>query len=147
MLTPEQRTAICSEARTWLGTPYRGWSCEKGAGVDCGQLIYGVLRNCGHVPVLTLPRDYSLQVSQHRASTEYIDLVAKYMREIPESEVQPGDVVVYKLGLAYAHGGIVVGWPDTVIHAIGGNNRGVQHTHGKNTPKFNKHPRKFFTVK
>jgi len=97
--------------------------------------------------VLTLPRDYSLQVSQHRASTEYIDLVAKYMREIPENEVQPGDVVVYKLGLAYAHGGIVVGWPDTVIHAIGGNNRGVQHTHGKNTPKFNKHPRKFFTVK
>ena len=147
-LTPMQRVAIIKETYSWLGTPYKGWCCYKGpkGGVDCGQLLYGILYNCGHLPYIELPKDYSLQVSQHRASTEYVDLITKYMRPIPESEVLPADVVVYKLGFAYAHAAIIIEWPEHVIHAMGGTH-GVCASHGIRAPKFKKAPRLFFTLK
>lgn len=145
MLNDEQRAAIVKETQEWIGTPYRGWTCLKGIGADCGQLLYGVFRNCGLVPVIALPKDYSLQASQHQASTEYVDLVSTYFREIPEAEVKPGDIVVYKLGLAYSHAAIIIRWPDYIIQAIG--RHGVSGTHGTKTPIFRTRARKFFTLK
>lgn len=145
MLTDAQRIAIVKETESWVGTPYRGWSCSKGNGTDCGQLIYGVYRNCGLVPVLDLPKDYSLQVSQHQESTEYVDLVATYFNEITEAEVKPGDLVVYKLGLAYSHAAIVINWPDNLIQAVG--RHGVSGTHGLKNPLFRGRARRFFTFK
>jgi len=142
-MTKEQRAAIVTETKTWLGTPYRGWSCVKGHGADCGQLIYGVYRACGLVPEMQLPRDYSLQVSLHRASTEYVDLVARYFREIPEADVQPGDLVIYKLGHAFAHGAIVIEWPRYIVQAEG--RHGVSGAHGSKSPLFRHAERKFFT--
>jgi cell wall-associated NlpC family hydrolase len=117
----------------------------KGAGVDCGQLIYGVYRNCGHVGEVPLPKDYSLQVAQHRSSTEYIDVVDRYFREIPESEALPGDVVVYKLGHAFAHAAIIVSWPENVIQAE--LRHGVSGTHGTRNPIFGNAPRLFRTLR
>lgn len=128
MLTTAQRAAVVAEAKTWLKTPYRGWSCVKGVGTDCGQLIYGVFHNLGYVPVLDLPKDYSLQIAQHRASTEYLDTVAQFFQEIPEASVLPGDLVLYQIGLAYAHAAIVVSWPGYLIQAE--LRHGVSGTHG-----------------
>jgi cell wall-associated NlpC family hydrolase len=145
MLTEAQRTAIVKETESWIGTPYRGWSCMKGHGTDCGQLIYGVFHNCGLVPVLDLPKDYSLQVAQHQESTEYVDLVATYFDEITEAEVKPGDLVVYKLGLAYSHAAIVIRWPEYLIQAVG--RHGVSGTHGLKNPLFRGRQRRFFTFK
>lgn len=145
MLTHDQRVLIVKEARTWIGTPYRGWSCLKGSGADCGQFIYGVYRHIGLLPSISLPRDYSLQVAQHRASTEYVDTVASYFREIAESDALPGDLVVYKLGLAYAHAAIIVSWPDYVLQAEA--RHGVSGAHGTKSPIFRHVPRRFFTLK
>lgn len=144
-MTHDQRNQVVAEARSWIGTPYRGWSCLKGAGTDCGQLIYGVFRACGLVPEVTLPKDYSLQVAQHRASTEYIETVDKYFRDIPESEVQPGDLVVYKLGHAFAHAAIIVSWPSFIIQAE--LRHGVSGAHGLKLPAFRNAPRVFRTLK
>jgi cell wall-associated NlpC family hydrolase len=148
MLTKEQREAVVVETKGWLRTPYVGWACVKGlhGGTDCGQIIYGVFRNTGHLPYdLLLPRDYSLQIAQHQASTEYVKLVEKYFREIPEAEVQPADLVLFKLGLALAHGGIIVAWPDYVIHAIA--SHGVTGAHGKKEPRFRHCEKHFYTLK
>lgn len=117
----------------------------KGCGTDCGQLLYGVFRACGLIPVIELPKDYSLQVALHRASTEYVDLVGSYFREIPEEEAKPADIVVYKLGLAYAHAALIVSWPDYVIQAV--SRHGVSGTHGTKNPMFRKNARRFFTLK
>src|ERR1700722_14108058 len=119
-LTKSQRKKITDEAITWLGTPYRGWSRLKGCGVDCGQLLAGVYIGAGFFPPdgIKMPENYSLQVAQHREDTEYIDTILKYMREIAETDLQPGDVVVYKLGLAFAHAAIVIDWPNYVVHAM-----------------------------
>lgn len=144
-LTDAQRARLTEETLSWIGTPYRGHSCMKGKGTDCGQLLYGVFRNCGYVPALELPKDYSLQAAQHQSSTEYIDTVATYFREIPETEVKPADIVVYKLGLAYSHAAVVISWPDFIVHAIG--RHGVSGENGARSPLFRKRPRLFFTLK
>lgn len=147
-LTNDQRAAIVAEAFEWvrMKTPYRGWSSVKGAGADCGQLLYGVYRNTGHLPVdLALPKDYSLHVAQHRKSTEYVDVVKMYMRQIEESEALPGDVVIVKIGLAFAHGALIVSWPASIIHAVA--NRGVSCSHGTHAPMLRKRMRMFFTLR
>lgn len=145
-LSDKQREHLVAVAESWYGTPYRGCSCLKGAGVDCGQLIKGVMIEAGHKfeDGIPTPEQYSLDVAQHRKSTEYIDIVEKYMREIPESEVLPGDVVIYKLGHAFAHAAIIKLWPIHVIHAL--KDYGVVGGHGMNL-KFGKRQKKFYTLK
>jgi hypothetical protein len=108
-------------------------------------LIYGVYRACGLVPVTELPKDYSLQVSKHRASTEYLDIVDRFFREISEADVQPGDLAVYKLGHAYAHAALVVAWPHNVIQAE--SRHGVSGAHGTKTAAFRNAPRVFRTLR
>jgi len=147
-LTDAQRQQIVTEAATWIGTPYRAHSCCKGprGGTDCGQLAGGVFKNCGLLPEdLALPTDYSVNVSQHQESTEFVETVATYMDEIEESVVRPGDIVVYQLrnSLAYCHAAIVIEWPRCLIHCIG---RGVQKC-GDNSPLFRNALKKFFTLR
>lgn len=148
-LTIEQRERIVTEARSWAKakTPYRGWSGIKGpkGGADCGQFLYGVFRNCGLIPETELPKDYSLQVALHRASTEYIGFVDRFLRDIPEAEAQPGDIVVYKLGHAYAHAALIVSWPGFVIQAEA--RHGVSGAHGTASPIYRRAPRLFRTLK
>ena len=144
-LSDAQRANIVAVAESWYKTPYRGWSCLKGAGVDCGQLLKGVYIDAGYFPSdgIPLPLDYSLQVSQHRHDTSYIETVAKYMREIPEAEAKPADVVVYKMGLAFAHAGIIKSWPEHIIHAL--ERDGVTGGHGMNF-KFGRLEKKWFDL-
>jgi hypothetical protein len=145
-LTYKQREDLVAVAESWYKTPFVGHSCLKGAGTDCGQLIKGVLLEAGHHfdDGIPLPKDYSLQVSHHRHDTAYIDTVRKYMREIPEAEVKPGDLVVYKLGLAFAHAGIIKSWPSHIIHAL--EHVGVTAGHGLDF-QFGRLEKKFFTLK
>ncbi len=146
MLTTEQREAIVTEARTWIGTRYRGWSAVKGAkgGVDCGMLLKQVYQNVGLLPAGNLGIDmrYSLQVAQHLDDTAYIDKIMEWFHEVPEHQVQPGDIVVYRLGKAFAHGGIVIAWP-LMIHAIA--HGGVRLTSGYTHPLLAGHVKKFFS--
>jgi cell wall-associated NlpC family hydrolase len=147
-LTVEQRKNLVRETRSWIGTPYRGWSRVKGpkGGTDCGQILAGVYINTGFLsPEIALPKYYSLSVAQHKESTEYIDLIRKYFDEIPEAEVLPGDVVVYKLGHAFAHAALVVSWPTFVVHAFA--RGGVRGASGDKHPRLMKTQRKFFTLK
>lgn len=145
-LTAEQRAKIVNEAQSWMRTPYKGWSRIKRHGVDCGQLLAAVYINTGFLPAdLQLPKDYSLQVAMHKEDTAYVEKIEEYMREIPESEVGPGDVVVYKLGLAFAHAGIAVSWPESIIHAMA--HHGVSMAHGRNHPGLRKTQLKFYTLR
>jgi hypothetical protein len=145
-LSDKQREQLKTVAESWCGTPYRGWSCLKGCGTDCGQLLKGIFIEAGHTfeDGIPLPKDYSLQVSQHRHDTQYIDTVEKYMQEINEADAKTGDVVVYKLGLAFAHAGIIIKWPEYIIHAL--ERDGVVGGHGMNL-KFGRLQKKFYTLK
>lgn len=144
-MTDAQRAQVIVEAKTWLGTPYRGHSHLKGCGADCGQLLYAIYRACGLVPVIELPKDYSLQVAKHRASTEYVDIIKTHCDQITEAEAKPGDIVVYKLGFGFSHGALIVQWPEYVIQAEAVH--GVAGAHGTKSPVFRRAPREFYTPK
>ena len=91
-LSDKQRERIVEVAKSWYGTPYRGWTCLRGVGADCGQLLKGVLVEAGHMKVVDvdIPANYSLRAALHTESKEYVGIVEKCMREISESEGSDG---------------------------------------------------------
>lgn len=126
MTEAEQRAAVIAEAKSWLGTHYHhagrlkirrnpeGNVVDSG-GVDCGQLVWCVFYNCGLTPYL--PNDhYPPDFMLHRDEERYLGIALSRTREV--ADPKPGDIVVYRVGRSFAHGGIVVdpGWPN-IIHA------------------------------
>ncbi len=108
------RQAIIKEAKTWIGTPWRHEAEVKGAGVDCGKLVYCVYRDCGLVDPLDVP-SYSRQWMLHKNDEEMLRWAGLIgLNAVPAP--LPGDVAVWKVGRTYSHAGIVVDWP-LVIHA------------------------------
>jgi hypothetical protein len=109
-------------------------------------MLKGVYIEAGHFKDgVPLPENYSVQISQHRHDTTYIDLIEKYMQEIPEVEALPADVVIYKLGVGvWAHAAIIKVWPGHIIHSL--EKDGVTGGHGLNL-RFGKLERRFFTLR
>lgn len=108
------RDKIISEALGWLNTPYHHEADVKGAGVDCAMLLVRVYRDAGLIPAID-PRPYPADWMLHRDEERYLGWVKQYADQV--TEPQPGDVVLYKVGRCFAHGGIVLAWPD-IIHAF-----------------------------
>lgn len=110
----QQRAAVVAEAMAWEGTPRRHMGRVKGAGVDCAQFPYCVYRAEGLVPEIPLswyPPDWHC----HRRNGQmYLEMVLRHLHEV---EVPgPGDLVLFLMGDAYAHGALVLDWP-RIIHA------------------------------
>lgn len=149
-LSDAQRDNLEKITMSWIKTPFARCSCVKGSGVDCGQIIKGVYQEAGFCVEgdgIPLPETYSIQVWQHKDDTSYIDTILKYMREVPESEVKKGDVVLYKMGRGWAHAAIVIHWPEFIVHVT--EHDGVVAGHGgqgQRNLKFNKMEKKFFTL-
>lgn len=109
------RQSIVDEAHTWIDTPFHSRTAVKGAGVECGWLAYGVLRDLKLLPPSYEMPEYSIQFWAHRDDEIYIEGVLKAgFHEIPGPPL-PGDIILVKYGRVYGHGGIVVDWP-WVIH-------------------------------
>lgn len=129
------RDKIVEESLTWVNTPFRDEQGVKGAGVDCAYLPLRVCQAVGLISPDYKPAHYSPQVMlnsplqtnkwalRHETTTEYLETIHKFCVEISESEVQPGDFVLFKVGTSWAHGGIVIRYPDFILHPIRG--RGV----------------------
>lgn len=147
MLYTKQREELVKEAMEWMNTPYRGWSRMKQFGADCIGFVAGVFVNTGHITdaeaEAAIPKSYSLQHGQHEATTEYVDGILKFMEEISESEVRPGDVVMFKIALAYSHSAVVVKWP-LILHSMA--HGGVKLADAKKSPLLAGKPARFFTL-
>lgn len=120
----EGRAVIVAEAKTWIGTPYVSGQCFKGkrGGTDCAMMPVAVYAECGLIPKEFDPRPYSPQWHVHRNEEKYLDYILKFATEVPGPPKRmplPGDFVLFKIGLAFAHGAIILDWPN-VIHALGG---------------------------
>jgi cell wall-associated NlpC family hydrolase len=153
-LSLTQREHLVAVAEGWYGTPYIACACLKGVGVDCGQLLKGVYIEAGHKfdDGIPTPAHYSTDIAVHQDTTEYVGIVSKYMREIPESEVQPGDVVIYATARkgVFSHAGIIVKWPEHIVQAT--KREGVTAGHGGKSQFAKNHmlsqlERKFFTLR
>lgn len=113
------RAAIVAEARTWVGTPYAHIQCLKGpgGGVDCAYLLLGVALAVGCLAP-TFPRPvYSPAWHLHQRQERYREaLEGAGFRPSAWAARAPGDVVLFRFGLAASHAGILLP-EDTLIHA------------------------------
>jgi hypothetical protein len=112
----EGRRRLVREARTWIGTPYHPGADLRGVGVDCGMLLVRVFVDAGLVPAFD-PRPYPQDWHLHRSNERYLGFVFDRATEVARPD--PGDVVVFRYGRAYAHGGIITATePLTLVHAF-----------------------------
>lgn len=112
--------------RAWVGTPYHHMARVKGAGVDCGQLVIASLAEAGVIEDFD-PGYYTCDWHLHRYQEVYLSHVERYLfradevyeerslvsrvREDPGYSVSPGDVILWRVGRTFSHGGIVSSWP------------------------------------
>ena len=114
------REAVLAEARTWLRTPWRHMGDLRGVGVDCVMLLARVYGAVGAMPAGIDPRPYPIDWHLHRDEERYATGMADYCDEISESDLLPADIVLYRVGRCYSHAGIVMQWPQQIIHAYRG---------------------------
>lgn len=115
-LTPfeiDQRAAVVKEALAWTGTPYRHQADIKGVGADCGMLLVRVFVDVGLLQPFD-PRPYSDDWYLHRSEEKYLGFVSSRMGQVEYPLF--GDVVVFRHGRTFSHGGVVLSWP-FIVHA------------------------------
>lgn len=113
------RSVVVAAARRWIGTPYHPCADILGAGVDCGMLIVRVFVDTGACPPFD-PRPYPSDWHLHRSEERYLGFVlANCDERAAEDPARPGDIIVFRFGRCWAHGGIVtVPYPLTLVHAF-----------------------------
>ncbi len=110
------REAMRREALTWLGTPWRHGAGLKQVGVDCAQLLFRVFQAVGIIdPDLELS-GYSPQFHLHRRHEVFRECVECIADELPPEERHMADIILYRFGKVFNHGGLVLEWP-TIIHS------------------------------
>ncbi len=106
---------VVAEARSWIGTPYHNCADVKGVGVDCGMLLVRVFCDTGLCPRFD-PRPYPPDWHLHRSEERYLGFVRERGGEV--FSPRPGDLIVFRYGRCYSHGGIVtLAKPLTIVHA------------------------------
>lgn len=107
------REAVVAEALSWQRTPYHTGARIKGVGCDCATFLIGVYSAVGMIEPFDpgyYPPDWHLHCTRER----YLETVARWARRVEAGG--PGDVVVWKFGRLFAHGGIIIEWP-RIMHA------------------------------
>jgi NlpC/P60 family putative phage cell wall peptidase len=108
------RTKIVDEAKSWLRTPYHHQAAIKHIGVDCAMLLIAVYHACGLIPDID-PRPYSPDWMLHREEEKFIGWVEEYGYEVESPKA--GDVLVWRFGRCFSHGGILTDEDGSMIHA------------------------------
>lgn len=114
--TASQRLAVLTAARSWLGTPFHNLARVKGVGVDCAQLVAAAYEEAGLTSRIETGH-YSPQHMLHGHEELLAEFVGRHAREIEESAVGPGDIVIYRVGRVFSHAAIVADWPRAIVHA------------------------------
>ena len=110
---------IVTEARSWIGTPYRHQASLKGVGCDCLGLLRGVWREVmGQEP--ELPPPYSPDWAEAGADT-LVAAARRYLVGIERHEIAPGDVLLFRWRdtLPAKHCAVATS-PSSMIHAHNG---------------------------
>lgn len=110
-----------TEARGWIGTPYRHQASARGAGCDCLGLIRGVWRARYGAEPEAQP-GYTPDWSEPGREERLLAACARHLR--PVAQGRPGDVLVFRMRpqSVAKHLGILArgaGGP-TFIHAYSG---------------------------
>jgi hypothetical protein len=111
-----QRAAVGAAARAWIGTPYHHMADIRGVGVDCAMLLVRVYCDLGVIEPFD-PRPYTRDWFNHRSEERYLGFLLPRARRIEAPGL--GDVILFRIGRCFAHGGIVTKInPLTICHAF-----------------------------
>jgi cell wall-associated NlpC family hydrolase len=110
-----ERVSVVDEARSWTRTPYHHAADVKGHGVDCAMILVRVYCDLGLVEKFD-PRPYTRDWMMHRNEERYLGFL--FARAKMVTGPKPGDIILFRVGRCFAHGGIVtVAAPLTIVHA------------------------------
>ena len=106
-MSPFTRDAIVSEARAWIGTPYRHQASVKGVGCDCLGLLVGVWREVTGAEPPELP-NYRADWRDLSHAPELQGLAERWL--VPAAGLTAGRVLLFRMGSAALprHCGIMV---------------------------------------
>lgn len=106
------RAEIVTEARRWLGTPFKHQGRVMGEGVDCGGVVVMLARRFG------LDQDYTDPVGYpSQPHNDYMErLLDRYTIPVRPVERRAADILTFSFGRHLHHIGILSA-PDRVIHA------------------------------
>lgn len=113
--------AALTEARRWIGTPYRHQASVRGAGADCLGLLRGVWREIyGCEPEVVPP--YSADWAEPARDEVLFRAAMRHLRV--KDVAEPGDVLLFRMreGGVAKHLGIAgeIGAGATFVHAYSG---------------------------
>ncbi|MFC5067806.1 NlpC/P60 family protein [Flaviflagellibacter deserti] len=111
---------IVTEARSWIGTPYRHRASLKHVGCDCLGLVTGVWEALyGELPEEAPP--YAPDWAEAGRGEPLAEAAARHLIQRPGSEIAAGDVLIFRWrpNVAAKHLAIATG-PATMIHAHDG---------------------------
>ena len=103
-----QRLAVCKEALSWLGTRFHHQGRAKAGGVDCGMLVAEVYERTGTTPHLDF-EPYVWDWGFHSPRERFLEQCEAWGHQVDTP--LPGDVALFKYGLAASHIAIVLVWP------------------------------------
>lgn len=116
--------AVVAEARSWIGTPYHHMGDGeqvpgrqlKGIGIDCAQILVEVYSAAGVIKWFSTGK-YGRDWMMHNGEERYLSFILPHAVEIDCKDVRPADIVVWRFGKTFSHGGIVTKWPH-IVHAF-----------------------------
>lgn len=113
------RTAIVSEAREWLGTPYGHQRSIKGVRADCIGLVGGVPRELRMPSGLAWARDPEMRRYSPTPHRDQLQAgIGKYLVPIAIEAARPGDIYLMKWKDDPGHFAILTELsPPMIIHA------------------------------
>lgn len=123
----QQRALVVAEARRWLGTPYHHRAALLDIGIDCAQLLLQAFAGCGLIDHFE-PDVYTCDWHLHRGEEKYLSVVESYAPCITGDDerclkdrgkdysLQPGDIMLWRVGRTLSHSAIVTEWP-FIIHS------------------------------
>ena len=117
---PDAAAKLREEVATWIGTPFVPFNNAKQVGVDCVQLAAQLMVACGVIEGYDFGR-YSLDFAAHTGReliTEWLGANSRFLW-LGKVTPQVGDVVVFSVGRAIGHVGVMVDGSD-FVHSIQG---------------------------
>ena len=116
------RKAIVEKAREYLGTPFHHQGRLKDIGIDCIGLLAGVAHE------LNIFKHDNTAYSRHPDGKSLMLELEKYLDEIPKSEMQMGDILVFYISTRTkypTHIGFKTDYG--MIHTYQGSGKVVEH--------------------
>ena len=118
MTHDELKKVTVTEARSWIGTPYKRNACFKGKGIDCARFICEVFKVVGVIPAgyKLKPVFMDWYLAQDVDHEMFSRELQKFFDVIPYDSRDVGDVVSFMFNNTESHTAIISD-NDKIIHA------------------------------